>query len=178
VSARSSAGVLGLSLALVAAAACARIDPDSLAPEPVRERSRPEAGLIERGGVRVDGRDLTRLAELAGLFYDRVSNRRFNSIATFQDPALHEFFQSREAFADYYADLVDRLQRAHFDAIRPTRVRIRSLDVDADDPTRVRMEVRFVGEDGRPLRFWKTDLVRVDQWREIGGRWWIIPEKL
>lgn len=168
----------GLAFAVLCHLACASVSPGALSPRPVRDRPDPEARLLEQGGAVVEGRDLTRLAKLAGLFYERVANRRFNSIATFQDPALHEFFLSSEAFADYYADLVERLETAHFDAVRPERVRIRSLAPDPEDPTRVRIVVHFVGQDGRPLRFWRTDLVRTDQWREVGGRWWIIPEKL
>ena len=113
---------------------------------------------------------------LADIFYELVSNRRFNSIATFQDPALREFFLTRESFADYYADLAHQLDAAYFEASRPTRAAVEGLAVQGSDAVWIR--VRFTGENGLPLRWWKTHLIRDDLWRYSEGRWWIIPGKL
>ena len=120
--------------------------------------------------------ELDRLGSLAEIFYTRVSNRRFNSISTFHDPALREFFQSSEAFADYYADLADALALASFEYNRPNSVVIQGFEPDGTGRYQVR--VRFQGENDKPLRFWSTSLVRVDQWELVGGRWWILPGKL
>lgn len=117
--------------------------------------------------------DLRRLAEV---FYARVSNRRFNSISTFHDPALREFFQSPEAFSDYYADLADALANANFEYNRPNAVSVEGMEPDGQG--RVRIEVLFVGENGKPLRWWRTRVGRLDQWQLSDGRWWIVPGKL
>lgn len=111
-----------------------------------------------------------------GDFYERLSNRRFNSIATFGDPALREFFESLESFSDYYADLAQDLADANFEANRPDRVTVEK--VCFEQPTAARVTVRFVGRNGRPMRFWSTNLVRDDRWEQRDGRWWIIPSKL
>ena len=42
----------------------------------------------------------------------------------------------------------------------------------------MRVRVRLTGENGRPLRWWETSLVREDRWERMDGRWWIIPGKL
>lgn len=120
--------------------------------------------------------ELNRLGSLAEIFYARVSNRRFNSISTFHDPALREFFHSSEAFADYYADLADALALASFEYNRPDSVVVEGFEPDGSGRFQVR--VRFQGENNKPLRFWRTSLVRVDQWELVGGRWWIVPGKL
>lgn len=111
-----------------------------------------------------------------GDFYERLANRRFNSIATFGDPALREFFQSLEAFSDYYADLSQDLADANFEANRPTAVTVEGVCFEL--PVAARVRVRFDGENGRPLRWWGTRLVRDDRWERRDGRWWIIPGKL
>ena len=76
-----------------------------------------------------DTPEVKELESLILVFYSRVSNRRFNSISTFHDPALREFFKTPEAFADYYADLAQDLTVAHFDYNRPTSFQILGLEV-------------------------------------------------
>ena len=116
------------------------------------------------------------LGRLAADFYGRLANRRFNSIATYQDPALREYFQSIEAYSDYYADLAQVLADTHFEANRPTSVEV--LEIETDGPDSAVVVVRFTGENGLPLRWWKTGVDRTDQWRRESDRWWIIPGKL
>lgn len=116
------------------------------------------------------------LGRLASDFYGRLANRRFNSIATYQDPALREYFISIESFSDYYADLAQEFSDVHFEANRPTAVEIRSIDWE--DETKARVTVRFTGENGLPLRWWSTAFDRVDQWERAENRWWIVPGKL
>jgi hypothetical protein len=119
---------------------------------------------------------LPTLTRLADEFYRRMVDRRVNSIATYQDPGLREFFHSEESWADYYADLVQVLGGAHFEALRPTAVAL--VDVTLETPERALVRVRFTGENDRPLRWWETHLVREDRWERDAGRWWIIPGKL
>jgi hypothetical protein len=116
------------------------------------------------------------LGRLAADFYGRLVKRRFNSIATYQDPALREYFRTIESFSDYYADLAQNLADQHFEANRPTAVEIQSITWD--DPAKARVTVRFVGENGLPLRWWSTSFDRVDQWERVDERWWITPGKL
>ncbi len=126
-----------------------------------------------------------RLPRLAEVFYQRIANRRFNSIATFQDPALREFFVNGDAFADYYADLAQALATARFEANRPLRISLLEFELSepadptgASDLVRVLIHVHFEGENARPLRWWSTRLLRVDQWELRGGRWVIAPGKV
>ena len=128
--------------------------------------SRPPPESISQG----------RLPKLADVFYQRIANRRFNSIATFHDPALREFFASGEAFADYYADLAQALAGERFEANRPLRITL--LEFEPNELDRVLIHVHFSGENARPLRWWNSELVRADQWELQDGRWMIRPGKL
>ena len=39
--------------------------------------------------------------------------------------------------------------------------------------------VLFTGENGLPLRWWETNLLRDDIWEvDADGRWWIVPGKV
>lgn len=121
--------------------------------------------------------DLARLTSLSGDFYDRLENRRFNSLATFQDPGLREFFRTRESYSDYYAELAFELDTARFEASRPTQVVVE--EVVRESARQVRLRIRFTGENGLPLRWWTIDLVREDVWEvDEAGRWWIVPGKV
>jgi len=120
---------------------------------------------------------LLRLSKIAQIFYQRLSHRRLNSIATFHDPALREFFRSEEAFADYYADLVQKLDLEHFEANRPNEIEMQTFHVE-ETADRVVIVVEFRGENALPLRFWAVDYLRRDIWARAGNRWWIIPGKL
>jgi len=127
---------------------------------------------LNRGGAA----DFTILVPLSKIFYERVTARRFNSLATYEDPALREFFRSQEAFSDYYAALAEALVRANFEYNRPTAVRLDSMV--RTGPNRVEIRVYFRGENAKPLRFWSTGLVRTDRWEFAAGRWWVVPGKL
>jgi hypothetical protein len=120
--------------------------------------------------------DYTILVPLAQLFYERITARRFDSLATFEDPALREFFRSDQAFADYYAAFAEALTEAHFESNRPTAVFLEAMD--RTDPGTVRVRVRFRGENALPLRWWSTRLERDDIWDFADGRWWIVPGKV
>jgi hypothetical protein len=117
-----------------------------------------------------------RLPSLADVFYQRLANRRFNSIATFHDPALREFFATGEAFADYYADLAQALDGERFEANRPLDIVL--VEFEQTEPGRVRIYVHFSGDNARPLRWWRSHLWRADQWELQGDQWLIIPGKL
>lgn len=127
---------------------------------------------LNKGGAA----DYTILVPLSKLFYGRVTARRFDSLATFEDPALREFFRTDSAFADYYAAFAEALTRSNFESNRPTEVYLEAID--RTEPSRVRVRVRFIGENGLPLRWWSTQTVREDFWDFEGGRWWITPGKV
>lgn len=109
----------------------------------------------------------------ASEFYERLTGRRFNSLTTYRDPSLREFFESQESFSDYFADLAQDLADAHFERNQPLATAVEEFLVDA--PGRARVRVRIGGDNGLPLRFWSTSLVREDRWERRAGRWWIIP---
>jgi hypothetical protein len=136
-----------------------------------------EADLARTSFGDVERRSLTRMSQLADIFYQRLSHRRVNSISTFHDPALREFFHSEEAFADYYADLVQALDLEHFRANRPQQIDLLSLHVEKG-ADRVVVIVAFRGDNALPLRFWSVDYSRRDVWEYSDDRWWIIPGKL
>jgi hypothetical protein len=109
-------------------------------------------------------------------FYARLEGRRFNSIVTFRDQELREYFQDDQTFSDYYADLAQALAEAHFERSRPISTRIEEFLVDG--PGRARVRVRIGGENGLPLRWWETAVLREDWWVRQKGRWWLVPGRL
>lgn len=109
----------------------------------------------------------------ASQFYERLTGRRFNSLATFRDPTLREFFQTQESFSDYFSDLAQDLADANFERNQPLATSVEEFLVDG--PGRARVRVKMGGDNGLPLRFWSTALVREDRWERRDGRWWIIP---
>jgi len=112
----------------------------------------------------------------ANAFYDKLLLRRFNTIATFEDPSLRQYFQNENAFADYYADLAQALVDAHFERNQPLAAEVEEFALEA--PDRARVSFRLAGRNGLPLRFWKTSVERTDRWQRVDGQWWIIPGKL
>lgn len=116
------------------------------------------------------------LVELTSIFYERITSRRFNSKATYDDPALREFFQNETSFADYYASLAEALDSAHFESQRPTSVRLDGIE--RLETNAVAVKVTLKGENGLPLRWWSTRVTRQDRWEFSQGRWWIVPGKV
>ncbi len=114
--------------------------------------------------------------ERAEAFYERLIQRRFNALETFHDPYLREHFRSEERFFDYYAELAQALADAHFEKSRPNAVEVQEFIFES--PSRVQVQVRFHGDDNRPLRPDRTTLVRQDRWELSEEAWWISPGKL
>ena len=127
---------------------------------------------LNRGG----SADFSILLPLSEVFYQRMVDRRFNSKATYDDPGLREFFRSGEAFADYYAALAEMLELARFESHRPTVLNLLGIERVARNTVRIRIYIR--GENGLPLRWWSTSVVRDDRWEFAQGRWWVIPGKV
>jgi hypothetical protein len=112
----------------------------------------------------------------AEAFYARLAKRRLNALETFNDAFLREHFRTRDAFFDYYADLAHHLDLAHFEKSRPSGVEIEEFVFETASLAWV--QVRFRGDDDRPLRPDATSLVRRDRWELGDGSWWIVPGKL
>ena len=106
-------------------------------------------------------------------FYLRLAHRRFDTLETYNDAIMRDHFRSRDLFFDYYADLAEALNDAHFDKSRPEQVEV--LEFLFDAPDRAQVRVRFVGGDRRPLRPGTRVLVRTDRWERAEGRWWVQP---
>ncbi len=163
-------------LAALAVLGCAATPPPG-AQDPQTGSPQPESPELENPELAGPELDFERLQSLASDFYDRLENRRFNSLATFQDPGLRQFFRTRAAYSDYYAELAYELESTRFEASRPTRVEVE--DTTRESAARVRMRVRFTGDNGLPLRWWDVDLLREDVWEiDETGRWWIVPGKV
>lgn len=128
------------------------------------------------GSVPVPPEDSLAFYLHARVFYDGLKQRRFNTLETFNDPLLRDQFRTDNQYSDYYADLAQSLDAADFERNRPTSVEIQ--DFIFESPSLVHVQVRFVGEDDRPLRPNKTSLWRLDRWERFEGRWWLAPEKL
>ena len=114
--------------------------------------------------------------ERASFFYSRLARRRFNTLATYRDELLRDFFRSETAFSDYYADLADAMEVSHFEQNRPLSLDV--VEFAVEGPGSARVTTRIVGDNGLPLRFWKTRIDREDRWERVEGTWWIVPGKL
>jgi hypothetical protein len=112
----------------------------------------------------------------ASEFYEHLIRRRFNTLETFNDPALREQFRTENRFFDYYADLAQSFDYANFERSRPVSVDLQAYIFET--PNVARVQVRFVGNDDRPLRPNRTALIRLDRWERFDGRWWMTPDKL
>lgn len=128
------------------------------------------------GSVAVDADTAIAFQQRAEVFYQRLIQRRFNTLETFNDPVLREHFRTKDLFYDYYADLAQNLSEAHFEKSRPLRVQVQEFLFDTPDEARI--QVRFVGDDGRPLRPGRVALIRRDRWQKADGGWWLVPGKL
>ena len=89
---------------------------------------------------------------------------------------LRQHFRSIDLFFDYYADLAQQLADSYFEKTRPHVVQVQEFVFE--DPHRVRVQIRFVGDDRRPMRIGRTSLIRLDRWERADGAWWLIPGKL
>ena len=127
------------------------------------------------GSVGVAGEYALEFLQRTRTFYVRLIQRRFNTLETFNDPALRDHFQTPDDFFDYYADLAQNMDEAHFERSRPEAVAIEEFLFE--NRFRARVQVRFLGRDDRPLRTGKTALIRLDRWERVDGRWWIRPGK-
>ena len=128
------------------------------------------------GSVGVAGEYAVDFLTRTQTFYERLIRRRFNTLETFNDSVLRDHFETQDAFFDYYAELAQTLYEANFERSRPLDVVVEEFVFE--NRFRARVQVRFLGEDDRPLRPGKTVLVRQDRWERVDGRWWIQPGKL
>lgn len=128
------------------------------------------------GVVEVDSEAITSFYERAASFYARIAGRRFNTLSTYRDEVLREYFRTESAFADYYADLAADMADAHFERNRPVLLEV--VEMRLSGPGEAEVVARIVGEDGRPLRPGETRIERVDRWERVGGSWWIVPARL
>jgi len=112
----------------------------------------------------------------ASRFYSRLALRRVNTLATYRDEVLRDYFRSESAFSDYYADLAQELTDAWIERNRPLALDV--VEFRMEGPGEARVLSRILGENGRPLRFWQIAVEREDRWERIEGIWWIVPEKL
>jgi hypothetical protein len=128
------------------------------------------------GSVEVNPETSLNFFAQANEFYRTLERRRFNTLETFNDPAIRGQFRTETRFFDYYADLAQGLDYANFERARPERVEVEAYLFE--NPNLARVQVRFVGQDDRPLRPNRTALVRLDRWERFDGRWWMTPDKL
>ncbi len=109
-------------------------------------------------------------------FYARLAGRRFNTLTTYRDPRLREFFRSDTAHADYYAGVAQALREANFEKNQPVTLEV--VEVRLEGPGLAIVLTRVVGENALPLRWWTTQIDREDHWERIDGAWWIVPGRI
>ena len=136
----------------------------------------PPALDAPHGGVAVAPELALALRHRADGFYLRLAHRRFDTLETYNDFIMRDHFASLDLFFDYYADLAEDLAGARFDRSRPTEVEV--LEFLFEDQTTAQVLVRFVGDDGRPLRPGSVELLRTDRWELAEGTWWLRPGKV
>jgi hypothetical protein len=135
----------------------------------------PAPASAEEGIQLVDDPAVFEFYTRASAFYGRLARRRFDSIETYQDEALRDFFRDESAYADYYADLTGALVEAHFEKNRPVELEV--LELRVEGPGRARVLARIHGADGRPLRPGRVHLDRDDRWERSDGVWRIEPSR-
>ena len=138
--------------------------------------SAPPAFAPRRDTTAVDESVALELRRRAEGFYLRLAHRRFNTLETYNDKIMRDYFQSLDLFYDYYADLAEDLLEANFEKSRPQEVEV--LELQLDGPQAAQVLVRLRGLDGRPLRPGRTELARIDRWEWSNGSWWVRPGKL
>lgn len=106
-------------------------------------------------------------------FYVRLIKRRFNALETFNDRFLRTHFRTDDAFFDYYADLANSFDEAHFERSRPSQAIVVDFLFGTADSALV--QVRYIGEDDRPMRPNEVGLTRIDRWDRRESDWWITP---
>jgi len=114
--------------------------------------------------------------ERADAFYQRLAQRRFNTLATYNDATLRSYFETQEGYSDYYARLAEELAQAHFEKNRPLAAEL--LEFSMETPDRARVRFRLEGKSSLPFRVWNVSIEREDVWERSGGKWWIVPGKL
>ncbi len=161
---------LTLGVVLAAALACAGAARRDAWDAELTETERAEVALA------LPAEAVAQLLPLSEIFYERITSRRFDSRATFEDPSVRQFFPSVAAYSDYYAALVDALDRAHIRYNRPTRVDL--LGVQVAENGHLLLSLRFIGRNDLPLRWWSAKLERTDEWSWQDGRWFVVPGKV
>lgn len=125
------------------------------------------------GAVEVDPATALSFQARTEAFYQRLIRRRFNALETFNDRFLRKHFRTEDAFFDYYADLATALDEANFERSQPDVTTV--IDFLFGTPTSALVQVRYRGNDDRPLRPNAVDLVRIDRWDWQDDNWWITP---
>lgn len=161
--------LLGLGCGLACARRDAPADPEAWGAELTKSEREAVLAALPAKAAR-------ELVPLSRIFYGRITSRRFNSRATFEDPSVRQFFPTIAAYSDYYAALVDALDRAYIRHNRPTRVELIGIQVAASG--NLLLKLRFVGRNDLPLRWWTASLVRTDEWTWQDGRWYVVPGKV
>jgi hypothetical protein len=131
---------------------------------------------LSQGVEVVESEAIVAFYERASAFYARLAGRRFNTLTTYRDPKLREFFRSDTAHADYYAAFASALREAYFEKNEPVSLEV--VEVRIEGPGAALVLTRIVGENALPLRWWETVLEREDRWERVDGVWWLVPGRI
>ncbi len=126
--------------------------------------------------VGVEDTEAVRFAERIQGFYSALENIPIDSLITYENRELRAYFESDQAFSDYYAGLAGELRDADFRNGRAERVMIDEFRFNG--PGDASVDLTLVGRHIRRLRFWERTFRRTDVWRQVDGVWLISPSKL
>jgi hypothetical protein len=130
---------------------------------------------LEATLTRVDDVEIRAFASRIESFYTGLEGLPLDTALTFEDRALRAYFADPREFSDYYASIAEQVREARMRHAAPKRVEI--VEFRFDRPDLARVEVQLRGDHMRGLVPWDVEVLRSDTWRQVGGTWYVTPEK-
>ncbi len=109
-------------------------------------------------------------------FYSGLEGLPLDAEVTFENQELRSYFTDPGGFSDYYASVAEQVRSARMRHALAKRVEIVEFRFDA--PDRASVEVELHGDHLRGLVPWDVQVARSDTWRQVGGTWYVSPERL
>jgi len=113
------------------------------------------------------------LKERAKNFYGFLRGRQVNIFSVYQNDAFRSYFSAEEVLENYISYLTARLGERKF---RKHRIQRTELErVKQTGPDRATARVKLVGRHKDLLFFWDKTVTIEDEWRKLGGEWYVFP---
>jgi hypothetical protein len=105
--------------------------------------------------------------------YAYLQGKRVNIYSLYQSENFRDFFTTEAALQNYIAYLTARLTARRFRKYQIERTEL--LGLTQTGPDRAEARVKLIGRYRQPFLFWdKTETV-VNEWRKLGGEWFVFP---